>query len=233
MDLFYNTGIVSKQLVLDPDESAHSIKVLRYRKGDQIRIVDGKGGFYVAVIENADPKACKVKIISKTDNYEKLPYELHIAIAPTKKLDRFEWFVEKATEIGVSSITPLHCQRSERKNIRLDRLKKVAIAAMKQSVKAYLPIIIEPMAYADWIEKRPSGSKFIAHCIDGVKKDIRTVELSDVITILIGPEGDFTPEEVLLAIQNDYESLSLGDYRLRTETAGVVACSAVYFKATR
>ena len=233
MDLFYKTDIVSERLVLDPDESAHSIKVLRYKRGDQIRIIDGKGGFYLAEIENADPKACEVKIISKSDNYEKLPYELHIAIAPTKKLDRFEWFVEKATEIGISSITPLFCQRSERRNIRLDRIERVAIAAMKQSVKAYLPRICEPITFANWIEKKPPGSKFVAHCMDGVKTDIRAVELSDVITILIGPEGDFTSEEVMLAIRNDYESLSLGDYRLRTETAGVVACSAIYFKATR
>ena len=125
------------------------------------------------------------------------------------------------------------CQRSERRNIRLDRIERVAISAMKQSVKAYLPSICEPITYANFIEQRPPGSKFIAHCMDGVKKDIRTVDLSDVITILIGPEGDFTPEEIMLAIQNDYESLSLGDYRLRTETAGVVACSAVYLKATR
>ncbi len=233
MDLFYKTDIISEQLVLDTDESVHSIKVLRHRRGDLIRIIDGKGGFYVAEIENADPKACKVKIISKIDNYEKPSYELHIAIAPTKKLDRFEWFVEKATEIGVSSITPLICQRSERRTIRIDRLEKVAIAAMKQSVKAYLPRIYEPIEYIDYVEKNLPGSKFIAHCMDGVKKDIRTVELSDSITILIGPEGDFTSEEVMFAIQNDYESLSLGEYRLRTETAGVVSCTAVYLKATR
>ena len=233
MNIFYKTDINSEKLVLDPDESAHSIKVLRYRRGDQIRIIDGKGGFYVAEIENADSKACEVRIISKRDNYEKLPYDLHIAIAPTKKLDRFEWFVEKATEIGVSSITPLLCQRSERRNIRQDRIERVAIAAMKQSVKAYLPRICAPTKYANWIAKRTPGSKFIAHCVDGAKKDIRTVALSDTITILIGPEGDFTPEEIIQATQNEYESLSLGDYRLRTETAGVVACSAVYLKATR
>ncbi|MEX0981702.1 MAG: 16S rRNA (uracil(1498)-N(3))-methyltransferase [Bacteroidales bacterium] len=233
MDLFYKTNIVSEHLILDPDESAHSVKVLRYGKGDRVRLIDGKGGFYVAEIEHADPTACEVRIISKSTNHEKLPYELHIAIAPTKRLDRFEWFVEKATEIGVSSITPLFCQRSERRNIRLDRIKRVAIAAMKQSVKAYLPRIFEPIGYSDWIETRVTGSKFIAHCMDGAKMDIRTVELSDAITIIIGPEGDFTPEEVMMAIQNDYEPLSLGDYRLRTETAGVVACSAVYLKATR
>jgi len=233
MDLFYKADIVSEQLELDPNESAHSVKVLRYRSGDRVRIIDGKGGFYVGVIENTDPKACKVRIISKTDNYEKLPYELHIALAPTKKLDRFEWFVEKATEIGVSSITPLFCQRSERRNIRLDRIERVAISAMKQSVKAYLPNICEPITYATFIEQSRPGSKFIAHCMDGFKKDIRTVDLSDIITILIGPEGDFTPDEIMFAIRNDYESLSLGDYRLRTETAGVVACSAVYLKATR
>lgn len=232
MNLFYKTDINTEKLVLDPDESAHSIKVLRFRRGDQVRIIDGKGGLYTGEIANADPKACEVKIISKIDNYEKLNYDLHIAIAPTKKQDRFEWFVEKATEIGVSSITPLFCQRSERRNIRMDRIERVAIAAIKQSVKAYLPRICAPITYANWIDQRPHGSKFIAHCMDGAKKDIRTVELSNSITILIGPEGDFTPEEIGQAIQHGYEPLSLGDYRLRTETAGVVACSAIYLKAS-
>lgn len=230
MNLFYKPDIISDRLVLDQKESIHCIKVMRYRKGDQVRLIDGAGGFYVAEIDTEDQKACGVKIISKIEEYQRMPYDLHIAIAPTKSMDRFEWFVEKATEIGITSITPVFCTRSERRNIRLDRIEKVAVSAIKQSVKAYLPKIRKPVDYAKWIEYKHIGSKFIAHCIEGSKNDIRTVELSGMITILIGPEGDFTPEEVFRATHNNFVPLSLGNYRLRTETAGVVACSAVYFR---
>lgn len=227
MNIFYKPNVISDHLILDQKESTHCIKVMRYKKGDQVRLIDGVGGFYLAEIEDEDQKRCGVRIINKVENYECLPYELNIVIAPTKSMDRFEWFVEKATEIGITSITPLYCARSERKNIRLDRIRKVAVSAMKQSVKAYLPIINEAVDYDKWIGKDYSGTRLIAHCMEPPGEDIRTVELSEQITILIGPEGDFSPEEVSKAIHNNFKPLSLGNYRLRTETAGIVACSAV------
>jgi len=233
MNIFYKPDISDDKLLLDKHESHHCLNVLRYRRGDKVRIIDGKGGLYIAQIESEDPKACGVRIISKHENFEALPYELHIAIAPTKSMDRFEWFIEKATEIGVSSITPIICQRSERRNIRMDRIVKVAVSAMKQSVKAYLPRINDPVDFSIWIEQGHAGLKFIAHCMETPKKDIRTVELSDITHVFIGPEGDFTPDELLRAKQNNFESLSLGDYRLRTETAGMMVCSAVYLKTTQ
>jgi 16S rRNA (uracil1498-N3)-methyltransferase len=228
MDIFYKTDIISDYLVLDPGESNHCIKVMRYKKGDNLRLIDGKGGFYTAEIVEEDRKACRVRIVSKRENYEKLPYELHIAIAPTKSIDRFEWFVEKATEIGVTSITPIICSRSERRNLRIDRLEKVAVAAIKQSFRAYLPEIREMVNFNEWIVSERSGSQLIAHCMNSERADIRSMNLAEVNTILIGPEGDFTAEEVALAAESGFEPISLGAYRLRTETAGIVACSVVY-----
>jgi 16S rRNA (uracil1498-N3)-methyltransferase len=231
MNIFYKPNIISDHLILDQKESIHCIKVMRYRKGDQVRLIDGVGGFYLAEIENEDQKGCGVRIINKVENYECLPYELNIAIAPTKSMDRFEWFVEKATEIGITSITPLFCTRSERKSVRMDRIRKVAVSAMKQSVKAYHPVINEAVDYNTWIEQSYPGTKFIAHCMEPPGEDIRNVELSKQITIMIGPEGDFSPEEVSKAMHKKFTPLLLGNTRLRTETAGIVACSAVSLRA--
>jgi 16S rRNA (uracil1498-N3)-methyltransferase len=144
-------------------------------------------------------------------------------------MDRFEWFIEKATEIGITSITPLLCQRSERKNIRMDRLEKVMIAAAKQSVKAYFPKIHELIRFEDWIMDRNIGSGLIAHCMEGEKQEIWNAKLSSKTCILIGPEGDFTRDELEIAQNKGFQPVTLGNYRLRTETAGVVACTAVYF----
>lgn len=229
MNIFYKANIQGELITLDPVESNHCIKVMRYKRGDALRLIDGRGGLYEAEIVDDDHKACKVSIVSKQLEYEPLPYELHIAIAPTKNIDRFEWFLEKATEIGVTSIVPILTSRSERKNIRLDRLEKVIISAMKQSVKAYLPSISELLPYDNWLMKQTQGSRFIAHCMDGPKIDLWKAECSDSITILIGPEGDFTEDELSQAVKAGFQPASLGTYRLRTETAGVVACSAVYF----
>jgi 16S rRNA (uracil1498-N3)-methyltransferase len=233
MNIFYRPDISADRLLLDERESHHCLKVMRFRKGEEVRIIDGKGGFFIAKIEIENPKACGVKIISKHENYMQLPYELHIAIAPTKSLDRFEWFIEKATEIGITSITPLICKRSERRSLRMDRLVNVAVSAMKQSVKAYLPRLNDPVEYSAWVGHAHPGLKFIAHCMDGPKKDILNVRLSDITNVIIGPEGDFTPDELQRAIDNNFIPLSLGDYRLRTETAGLMVCSAVYLKAAK
>jgi 16S rRNA (uracil1498-N3)-methyltransferase len=229
MDIFYKADIEGDKIILDQKESMHCIKVMRYRIGDHIRIIDGVGGYYEAEIIDENPKACRVLVVSKQENFEALPYELHIGIAPTKNMDRFEWFVEKATEIGITSITPLLCQRSERKNLRIDRLEKVMIAAAKQSVKASFPKIHELIRFEDWIKERDINSGLIAHCMEGEKEEIWNAKLSSNTCIIIGPEGDFTTEELNIALSNGFQAVSLGNYRLRTETAGVVACTAVYF----
>ena len=215
--------------MLDQTESAHCIKVMRGQIGDRVVLIDGDGGYYDAEIITENPKNCQLQIISKQLNYEPLPYALSIAIAPTKSIDRFEWFIEKVAEIGISNIIPIYTQRSERKNLRLDRIEKLLISAVKQSGKAYLPKIHEPIPYISFLEKEFGGSKFIAHCMEDERSDLRKMELSDEITFLIGPEGDFTPEEVQQATQKGYIPVTLGKYRLRTETAGVVACSYVNF----
>lgn len=229
MNVFYKPGITGDEILLDPAESSHCIKVMRYSIGDRVQIIDGRGGYYEAVIANGDHKACKIRVVSCQENYEPLPYELNIAIAPTKNMDRFEWFVEKATEIGVTSIIPIICGRSERRNLRVDRLEKIAISAIKQSVKSYLPKINDPVMYEEWITGSHVGRGYIAHCSDGRKDDFWKMELSKKSTVLIGPEGDFTEEELNMAYESGFLPVSLGNYRLRTETAGVVACAAVSF----
>ena len=229
MDIFYQEKLTEKPFVLDPVESAHCIKVLRKRKGDTIQLVDGAGGLFTAEILDENTKACRFSIVSHTPDYEPLGYNLDIAIAPTKNIDRFEWFIEKATEIGVSSITPLLCQRSERKHLRLDRLEKVIIAAMKQSKKAYKPALNDLLSIDKFLQQSHRGKKYMAHCMDGKKSAVWELGAQGAYTLMIGPEGDFTDEEIRLALSNGFEGLTLGDYRLRTETAGVVACSAIYF----
>ena len=233
MDVFYKPDIVSDHLTLDPGESNHCIRVLRYKRGDKIRLIDGKGGLYIAEIGNEDRNACLVKIISENKDDEKLPYELHVAIAPTKSTDRLEWFVEKATEIGVTSITPVICERSERRNLRIDRLEKVAVAAIKQSVNPWKPDIREKVPVNEWILQQQKGTRLIAHCMDRTRTDIRDMPLKDQITIMIGPEGDFTPAELELAVAQGFESVSLGHQRLRTETAGLLACATVHIRSGR
>jgi 16S rRNA (uracil1498-N3)-methyltransferase len=229
MDVFYLPDTKNSELFLDPVESNHCVVVMRYRKGDRIRIVDGKGGAFQAKLMNEDRKACQVRIVSEEAGMQSLPYALHIAIAPTKNADRFEFFVEKATEIGVTSITPLVCQRSERRKLRIDRLEKVAIAAMKQSGKATLPAIREMERFQTWIAREHPGAKYIAHCMDGKRTDLWDVPRVQENWILIGPEGDFTATETEAAINVGFQPVSLGNYRLRTETAGIVACASFYF----
>jgi 16S rRNA (uracil1498-N3)-methyltransferase len=228
MDVFYLPGINNSALFLDPVESNHCVAVMRHRKGDRIRIVDGMGGAYQAELLNEDRKACHVHIVNREEDVPGLPYMLHIAIAPTKSVDRFEFFVEKATEIGVTSITPLLCQRSERRKIRIDRLEKVAIAAMKQSGKASLPAIREMEDFQTWITKDHPGEKYIAHCMDGERSELWDVPHAAENWILIGPEGDFTAVETGKAIDYGFKPVTLGHYRLRTETAGIVACAFFY-----
>ncbi len=228
MDIFYKPDIDSDLIILDAQESAHCIRVMRYKSGDSVCIIDGRGGYFIAEIVREDPKACTIKIVSRQENYKPLPYELHLAIAPTKNTDRFEWFLEKATEIGITSITPIICRRSERRNIRMDRMEKIVIAAMKQSVKAYLPRLNTLVSFEEWVKGQESDTRYIAHCMDGPKRNIWNADLSVNNAVLIGPEGDFTAEEVVFAEKHGFMPISLGTQRLRTETAGIVACTAVY-----
>lgn len=218
---------------MDAHESHHCTKVLRIKEGEKVFAVDGVGGFYEAILTDANPGKCILSIeIAKID-FNPLPYELHIGIAPTKSIDRFEWFLEKATEIGVTSITPLICERSERKILRPDRLEKLIVSAMKQSVKAYKPEIRPLTNFTEWLDANMTDNKLIAHCFEGDKERLWQMDMNGTISISIGPEGDFSKNEVDLAKVNGYTEISLGDYRLRTETAGIVACSSVYFNSQK
>lgn len=229
MNIFFTSQTDQDYLILDEQESHHCIKVLRTKEGDQVHAVDGVGGFFRAVVVEANPGECRLKIIEKLEAYHALPYELHIGIAPTKSIDRFEWFLEKATEIGISTITPLICERSERRNLRMDRLEKVVISAMKQSMKAFKPRLNQALNFNEWLAQDSAQSNLIAHCNDNNKQNLWKIKLPGSIRLAIGPEGDFSKGEIDSALKSGFTEISLGDYRLRTETAGIVACSAVYF----
>lgn len=229
MNLFYTPNInpSDKSFVLDETESKHAIKVLRLNPKDIIHLVDGKGSFYKAEIKSAHPKKCEVTIIEVTTNKAKKA-AIHIAIAPTKNTDRLEWFVEKTTEIGISEITPIICDHSERKVLKTERIEKRAVSAMKQSLKAYLPIINQPINFTDFIAKTECNNKMIAHCYNEQQKLLKDIYTKgEDCLILIGPEGDFSLQEVELALENNYTPISLGESRLRTETAGIVACHTI------
>lgn len=228
MQIFYIPEIKGQTILPDAAESKHMVKVLRLAEGDIVQVVDGKGGFYEAKIEQANPKKCVLKILSSKEKFGKRDFGLHIAIAPTKNIDRMEWFLEKATEIGIDEITPILCEHSERKAIKPERLEKKMISAMKQSLKAYLPKLNPLTPVAELITSRPEGKKFIAHCYEGNKSHLKNViQPRENCLVLIGPEGDFSTNEVQLALENGYSEISLGSSRLRTETAGVAACHIV------
>ncbi|OEK01053.1 16S rRNA (uracil(1498)-N(3))-methyltransferase [Roseivirga sp. 4D4] len=221
MQLFYQPELVNGIRHLDADESRHAIKVLRLKIGHEINLIDGHGTFYKAHITNDSHKKCEFEIVDKTEESKRKGFR-HIAIAPTKNLDRTEWFVEKAVEIGVDRISFVLTKNSERKVLKTDRLVKKAISAMKQSIKAQLPAIDEMVTFKEFLNSAEGENKFIAY----VDFD-NPIELKSVVTeqniVLIGPEGDFTPEEVGLAIDNGFQKVSLGQSRLRTETAAIAA----------
>jgi 16S rRNA (uracil1498-N3)-methyltransferase len=188
-------------------------------------LVDGHGGFFTAEISDPNPKRCTVKVVRSELNSGLRNFRVHVAIAPTKNIERMEWFLEKATEIGIDRITPLLCRYSERKEIKTDRLEKVMVSAMKQSLKAYLPKLDPLTRFNDFIREPFDGQKFIAHC-EEQHRDLLTVKIlpHGNYLILIGPEGDFSSEEIETAIRAGFQPVSLGESRLRTETAGLVAC---------
>jgi 16S rRNA (uracil1498-N3)-methyltransferase len=224
VNLFYQPLLEEGILYLDEEESRHCIKVLRKQAGDRIRITDGKGFFYDAAITKADSRQCAFEVKDRIEEKEK-PFSIHIAIAPTKNADRIEWFVEKAVEIGIDAITLLNCKNSERSFIKIDRLKKVAISAMKQSVKARLPFIEEMTPFATVVSSATAAEKFIAFVDFDNELHLKAIaQKQKTYIVLVGPEGDFTTEELSIATSSGFKKISLGNSRLRTETAGIVAC---------
>ncbi len=228
MHLFHQPDISLNQL--PEQESLHAIKVLRLQPGDEIIILDGVGGFHRAKITYVHPKKCGYELVESVYNFGQKSYNLHVAIAPTKNIDRLEWFIEKAVEIGIDEITLLRCQFSERKHVNFERLQKIIIAAAKQSVKAFFPQLNPLCTFEEFIRQHAaqteSHTKLIAHCYQEGKQILKSaIANKDRILILIGPEGDFSKEEVALALTHEFIPVSLGNHRLRTETAGVMACA--------
>jgi 16S rRNA (uracil1498-N3)-methyltransferase len=228
MHLFYTPDLQDDNYRLSEEESKHCVRVLRLTEGDKLCLVDGKGLFCEAVIISAHPKACLLKVVDRKPNFGKRDFRLTIGVSPTKNIDRYEWFLEKATEIGIDEIIPLISRYSERKEIKPERLEKVMVSAIKQSIKAYLPVLSPVQTFKETIKMIFTGQKLIAHCNNGEKVLLRDIVIKgkDVL-ILIGPEGDFSNDEVELAIKEGFIPVSLGDSRLRTETAALVACHTV------
>ena len=228
MHLFYTPDLLGEYYTLDEQESKHCIKVLRLNDGDHIQLTDGKGNLFKAELISADKRRCEIRIVETLKDFGKRDYRIHLAVAPTKNINRYEWFLEKATEIGIDDITPLFCQRSERKVVRNDRLEKVITSAMKQSIKAYHPVLHKPQSFKDFIKNDLYGEKYIAYIEEGDHPSLKSLYTpgKDAV-VLIGPEGDFSPEEVQMAQDNGFITVSLGNSRLRTETAGVVACHTI------
>jgi 16S rRNA (uracil1498-N3)-methyltransferase len=232
MQLFYTPDIDPSlsQYFLSEEESKHAVRVLRLAVGDEVTLIDGKGGLYKAEIKDAHPKRTILQINQITTEFNKRNHYLHIAIAPTKNLDRVEWFLEKATEIGIDEISLIICQRSERKEAKAERLNKIITSAIKQSIKAYHPILNAPVNLSQFLKQPFNGQKFIAHCDDGEKTELaQSIEKQNRYLILIGPEGDFTPAEVNTDLHDGYKAITLGESRLRTETAALEACFEVNF----
>jgi 16S rRNA (uracil1498-N3)-methyltransferase len=230
MQVFYAPNCQSGFFPLQEEESKHIVRVLRMKQGDPVFVIDGKGKLFEGIVFEPHLKHCILQLNKVHENFEQRTYHLHIAISPLKSVDRFEWFIEKAIEIGVDTITPLMCSRTEKKNVNLDRLNRIAESAMKQSLKAYHPEINELISFDRFIAGNYLFDKAIAYCGEGEKEYIGKAFMKNGnYLVLIGPEGDFTAEEVKLALENGFKGISLGQSRLRTETAGVVACHALSF----
>ncbi len=227
MQIFYATEMLSGEYELNETESKHCAKSLRLNVGDFVGLTDCKGNLFRCEIIDNNLKKCKLKVLEAVSSPVQKTFQSHIAVSYTKNPDRFEWFVEKATEIGIDQITPLVCDRTERQNIKTERLEKILISALKQSQQTLLPILNPPIRFDDFVQQNFRGQKFIAHCLENEKVSY----LSDVYApgkdavILIGPEGDFTPKEISAAIEKQFSAVSLGENRLRVETAALYACT--------
>jgi 16S rRNA (uracil1498-N3)-methyltransferase len=231
MQLFYNPDIdeTTETFSFDKEESRHIIKVLRKKDSDILHVTNGLGFLFETAITLASDNKCIVEVLSITKSPEP-KFRLHLAVAPTKMNDRFEWFLEKATEIGIQEITPVFCDRSERKTINLERFEKIILSAMKQSNETYLPKLNEAISFKEFVKQKNEGLQLIAHCEETDKKSLKEVlKPNESVTMLIGPEGDFSEKEIALALENNFQPVALGNTRLRTETAAVVACHSVVF----
>lgn len=214
---------------LPEEESGHAVRVLRHVEGDEIEVVDGQGTWYHCRITAAHHKHCSVEILSSRQDKHWI-YGVELAVAPTKNLDRMEWFLEKATEMGLDRFIPLKCRFSERKELKTERMQKIAISAMKQSLKATLPHIDEMTDIKSFLCEPFDGQKFIAHCFADQPRLLlsKQIKVGEKVRVLIGPEGDFSPEEIALAIDNGYQPISLGEQRLRTETAALASVHTIH-----
>jgi len=231
MQLFFNEHISENatSFIFDKEESKHIIKVLRKKEGDILFVTNGLGFLFKTEIALASDSKCTVTILS-FEKQKEPQFKLHLAVAPTKMNERYEWFLEKATEIGIQEITPIICEHSERKVIKIDRFLKIIESAMKQSLNLYLPKLNEPVTFKEFIKKPIFKQKYIAHCEETDKKSLKSVlQTNTDVTLLIGPEGDFSAKEIQLALDNNYIPVSLGNTRLRTETAAIVACHSIVF----
>jgi 16S rRNA (uracil1498-N3)-methyltransferase len=231
MQIFFAPDITGEVYTLDEKESKHCVRVLRMTTGSRVRLVDGKGSLYEAVLTNPDPRRCTLTITGVTREFETRNYRLHIAISPLKNYERFEWFIEKSVEIGVDEITPLICDNTEKPGIKRDRVNNLIISAMKQSLKSTLTILNEAVLFADFVKGHPAGIRMIAHCTrESSRSKIGEVcRKGDDTTILIGPEGDFSINEIKEAVGAGFIPVHLGNSRLRSETAGIAACCAIYY----
>ena len=245
MELFYAYEVSGSTCFLDAEESTHCVRVLRHRPGDLLDVIDGKGTLYHCELSVADAKGSEARILSAEPGWNERPYRLTLGCCPTKNNDRFEWFVEKATEVGVDRIVPLIGDRSERKVYKPERARRIALSATKQSLKALIPEITDPVSVQSFLSSPPSVSchserseeslHLIAYCFENASHPRRSIKevlegfKGREVTVLIGPEGDFSPEEAALALENGYIPVHLGTSRLRTETAAVTAAEAVYF----
>lgn len=217
------------EILLSAEESKHCVKVLRHKVGDIINVIDGKGNFFEAEITAADMQNCTARVKSKKQIGVNKPYYLHIAISPTKNPDRTEWLIEKGTEFGVDEFSFIICKRTEKTGVKLERFKKIAESAVKQSVQGLIPKLNEGILFKDFMaaHKDNKAKKYIAHCLEENKKELKEIVTEKNVLVLIGPEGDFTEEEIALAKQNGFDALSLGQSRLRTESAGMLVAAAL------
>lgn len=226
--VFYSPHIRHSQQ-LSEQESQHCVKVLRMKEGDILTVTDGKGFFHECILIHAHPKQCTVSIQNSVEKPKGWGFRLRVAFAPTKQMERNEWFIEKAVEIGIDQLTPILCKYSERKEIKKERFEKIVVSAMKQSQQAVMPVIDEMISFSQFVEKSFAGRKFIAHCYPTPKISLpKTYRKGEDVLILIGPEGDFSEEEIQKAIDLGFEPISLGENRLRTETACLVACHTLH-----
>ncbi|QBN20298.1 16S rRNA (uracil(1498)-N(3))-methyltransferase [Flavobacterium nackdongense] len=231
MQLFYNPNIdeATQSFSFDKEESKHIVKVLRKKDTDILFVTNGAGLLFKTEITLASDNKCTVQIL-EVEKATPSKFHLHLAVAPTKMNDRYEWFLEKATEIGIHEITPIICDRSERKVVNSERFEKILLTAMKQSNVLFLPKLNEAISFKEFIKRKNEGLQLIAHCEETDKKSLKSVlEPNENVTLLIGPEGDFSEKEIALALENNFIPVSLGNTRLRTETAAVVACHSVVF----